>query len=139
MLALFLPSIPCRILRMRFSCYHADPVHCTVSAHPNESLQWAFSQRTYFHNIAALRQLARQITELLHFTLTNTTLLLRFTHELQANEEMARATGRDFPARQRFTPEGVSERQTVFPPMHGTAELGKGLEAAVKRQLGLMK
>ena len=24
-------------------------------------------------------------------------------------------------------------------PMHGTAELGKGLEAAIKRQLGLMK
>ena len=24
-------------------------------------------------------------------------------------------------------------------PMHGTAELGKGLEAAIKRQLGLVK
>ena len=24
-------------------------------------------------------------------------------------------------------------------PMHGTAELGKGLEAAIKRQLGLIK
>ncbi len=33
------------------------------------------------------------------FHLTNTTLLLFFAYELQADEEMARATGRDFPAR----------------------------------------
>ena len=30
----------------------------------------------------------------------------------------------------------LNGRQTIL-PMHGTAELGKGLEAAIKRQLGL--
>ena len=30
----------------------------------------------------------------------------------------------------------LNRRQAVL-PMHGTAELGKGLEAAIKRQLGL--
>ena len=30
----------------------------------------------------------------------------------------------------------LNGRQTIL-PMHGTAELGRGLEAAIKRQLGL--
>lgn len=30
----------------------------------------------------------------------------------------------------------LNDRQSTL-PMHGTAELGKGLEAAIKRQLGL--
>lgn len=30
----------------------------------------------------------------------------------------------------------LNGRQTIL-PMHGTAELGKGLEAAIKRQVGL--
>ena len=30
----------------------------------------------------------------------------------------------------------LNGRQTIL-PMHGTTELGKGLEAAIKRQLGL--
>ena len=30
----------------------------------------------------------------------------------------------------------LNDRQSAL-PMHGTAELGKGLEAAIKRQLGL--
>jgi hypothetical protein len=38
---------------------------------------------------------------------------------------------------QGFTFEGVSERKQSTLPMHGTAELGKGLEAAIKRQLDL--
>lgn len=32
----------------------------------------------------------------------------------------------------------LNGRQSVL-PMHGTAELGRGLEAAIKRQLGLEK
>jgi mRNA interferase HicA len=45
--------------------------------------------------------------------------------------------GDDFSARQGFAFESIFKLQTNHPPMHGTTELGKGLEAAIKRQLGL--
>jgi mRNA interferase HicA len=73
--------------------------------------------------------------------LTNTTLLLLFwrRHELQTNEKMVGATGGHFYAGQGFSPQGVLNGRQSALPMHGTQELGKGLEAAIKRQLGLKK
>jgi len=50
---------------------------------------------------------------------------------------MAGATRRKLRARQRFSFESVLERQAIGAPHARTTELGKGLEAAIKRQLGL--
>lgn len=73
------------------------------------------------------------------FYLTNTTEVLSLSHEPEANEEVVGTAGGDLPARQGFASEGVFERAADRPAdaRHGTAELGKGLEAAIKRQLGL--
>ena len=66
-----------------------------------------------------------------------TTLVLCFQYEFQATQEMARAERATFA-------QGKGSHLKVFLggkqstlPMHGTKELGKGLEAAIKRQLGL--
>jgi len=50
---------------------------------------------------------------------------------------VAGTTGRDVPAGQGFALEGFLNGRQSSLPMHGTAELGKGLEAAIKRQLGV--
>jgi mRNA interferase HicA len=58
-------------------------------------------------------------------------------HELEADEEVARAAGRHLSARQGSHLKVFLNGKQSTLPMHGTAELGKGLEAAIRRQLGL--
>ena len=58
--------------------------------------------------------------------------MLTFIYELQADEEMARAKGATFqPGKGSHLKVFLNGKQSSL-PMHGTAELGKGLEAAIK-------
>ena len=58
-------------------------------------------------------------------------------YEFQANEKVVRATrGYFFAGKGVALKVSLNGKQSTL-PMHGTTELGKGLEAAVKRQLGL--
>jgi hypothetical protein len=50
---------------------------------------------------------------------------------------MVRATRRNVSRRKRFASKSFLNGKQSLLPMHGTTELGKGLEAAIKRQLGL--
>jgi len=59
------------------------------------------------------------------------------SHELQADEEVVGAAGSDVPTRQgSHLKVFLNGRQSTL-PMHGKDELGKGLVAAIKRQLGM--
>jgi mRNA interferase HicA len=57
--------------------------------------------------------------------------------KLEADEEVARTARRDFRGGQGSHLKVFLNGKQSTLPMHGTAELGKGLEAAIKRQLGL--
>ena len=58
-------------------------------------------------------------------------------NELEADEEMAEQQGATFlPGKGSHLKVFLNGKQFTL-PMHGTAELGKGLEAAIRRQLGL--
>ena len=71
------------------------------------------------------------------FHLINTTLLSYSSCELQATEKWLEQQGATFqPGEGSHLKVFLKGRQSSL-PMHGTVELGKGLDAAIKRQLGL--
>ncbi|WP_371412994.1 type II toxin-antitoxin system HicA family toxin [Thiomonas sp. X19] len=65
------------------------------------------------------------------------THLLLFSCELEAVEKGLEQQGASFqPGKGSHLKVFLNGRQSAL-PMHGTKELGKGIEAAIKRQLGL--
>lgn len=70
--------------------------------------------------------------------LTNTTLLLYFSgvNSKQMKKWLEKQGATFEPGKGSHLKVFLNGKQSIL-PMHGTAELGKGLEAAIKRQLGL--
>jgi mRNA interferase HicA len=70
--------------------------------------------------------------------LTNTTLLfsIGFVNSKQMKKWLEQQGATFQPGKGSHLKVFLNGRQSTL-PMHGTAELGKGLEAAIRRQLGL--